>query len=72
MSTANKAFESVAKVMSLEAALINHYSIREEIKSIMNSGNACYLSIQNLLSAFLLSKNMKIKIHRAIIFADVI
>jgi hypothetical protein len=32
-----------------------------------NSGNACYHSVQNLLSSSLLSKNLKIKIHRSII-----
>ena len=31
------------------------------------SGNACYHSVQNLLSSSLLSKNIKIKIYRSII-----
>ena len=31
-------------------------------------GNACYHSVQNLLSSRLLSKNLKIKIYRTIIF----
>jgi len=34
----------------------------------MKPGNACYHSVQNLLSYSLLSKNIKIKIHRNIIF----
>ena len=33
----------------------------------MKSGNACYHVLQNLLSSSLLSKNIKIKIHRTII-----
>jgi len=33
----------------------------------MKSGNACYHSVQNLLSSSLLSKNFKIKIYRTII-----
>ena len=33
----------------------------------MKSGNACYYSVQNLLSSRLLSKNVKIKIYRTII-----
>jgi len=33
----------------------------------MKSGNACYHSVQNLLSSSLLSKNLKIKIYRNII-----
>jgi len=32
-----------------------------KVKSRVNSGNACYHSIQNLLSSRLLSKNLKIK-----------
>jgi hypothetical protein len=42
-------------------------SIHEEIKSRLKSGNACYHSVQNLLSSSLLSKNIKIKIYRTII-----
>jgi len=38
-------------------------SIQEEIKGKMISGNACYHSVQILLSFSLLSKNLKIKIH---------
>ena len=33
----------------------------------MKSGNACYHSVQNLLSSSLLSKNVKIKIYRSIV-----
>ena len=39
----------------------------EEIKNRLNSGNACYHSVQNLLSSRLLSKNLKIKIYRTVI-----
>jgi len=48
--------------------LTNQNSIQEEIKSILKSGNACYHSVQNLLSS-LLSKNLKIKIYRTIILS---
>jgi len=37
------------------------------MKSRLKLGNACYYSVQNLLSSRLLSKNLKIKIHRTII-----
>jgi len=40
------------------------YSIQEEIKSRLKLGNACYYSVQNLLSSGLLSKKLKIKIYR--------
>ena len=36
------------------------------------SGNACYHLVQNLLSSRLLSKNLKIKIHRTIILPVVL
>ena len=42
-------------------------SVHEQIKSRFKSGNACYHSMQNLLSSSWPSKNLKIKIHRAII-----
>jgi hypothetical protein len=50
----------------------NRNSIHEVIKSRMKSGNACYLSVQNLLSSSLLSKNIKIKVYRTIILPVVL
>jgi hypothetical protein len=38
----------------------------------MNSGNACYLSAQNLLPSRLLSKNVNIRIYRTIILTVVL
>ena len=43
-----------------------------DIKSRLKSGNACYRSMQNLLSSSLLSKNIKIKIYRNIILSVVL
>jgi hypothetical protein len=40
---------------------------REEVKSRLNSGNVCYNSAQNMLSFFLLSKYIKIKVYITII-----
>jgi len=42
------------------------------MKSRLESGNACFHSVQNILSSSLLSKNIKIKIHRTIIFPIVL
>jgi hypothetical protein len=50
-----------------EKNLANQNSIQEEIKSRLKSGNACYHSVQNILSSGLLSKNVKIKIYRTVI-----
>ena len=44
----------------------------EAIKSTLRSGNACYHSVQNLLSSRLLSKNLKIEIYRTIILPVVL
>ena len=48
--------------------LTNQNSIHEEIKSRLKSGNACYHSVQNLLSSSWLTKHLKIKIYRTLIF----
>ena len=56
----------------LGTTLTNQNSILEEIKSRLKSGNACYHSVQNLLSSSLLSKNLKIKIYRTIILPVVL
>jgi len=61
-----KSFERVEQSKYLGTALSNQNSIQEEIKSSLKPGNACYHSVQNLLSYSLLSKN--IKIYRTIIF----
>jgi hypothetical protein len=46
--------------------------IQEEIKRRLNSGNACYYSVQNLLSSRLLSKTVKITIYETIILPVVL
>jgi hypothetical protein len=41
--------------------------IQEEVKRRLNSGNACYPSVQNHSSSRLLSKNVKIKMYKTMI-----
>jgi len=47
-------------------------NIQEKIRSRLKSGNACYHSAQNLLSSSLLSKNIKIKMHRTVVLPVVL
>ena len=58
----NKSFETVEQFKYLERTL-NQNSIHEEITSRLQSWNACYRSVQNLLSSSLLTKNVEIKIQ---------
>jgi len=46
--------------------------VHEEIRSRLNMGNACCLSVQILLSSRLLSKDMKIKIYKAVMLPVVL
>jgi len=41
-------------------------------RSRLKSGNACYNSVQNILSSSLLSTNLKIKMYRTIILPVVL
>jgi hypothetical protein len=72
LKMANKVRERVEQFIYLATTVTNQNSIQEQIKSILKSGNACYYSVQNLLSFRLLSKNIKIKIYRTIIMPVVV
>ena len=47
----NSSIERVEELKYLGTMLTNQNSIQEEIKSRLKSGNACYYSVQNLLSS---------------------
>jgi hypothetical protein len=51
---ANESFGKAAKFRYLRTTLTNQNDIHDEIKRRLNSGNACYYSIQNLFSSCLI------------------
>jgi hypothetical protein len=68
----DRCFVNVAQFRSLGTTVTNQNLIQEEIKRRLNSGNACYHSVKNLLSSRLLSKNIKIRIYKTIILPVVL
>jgi len=72
MKTDNSSFQRVEEFKYLVTISTNPKLYSEEIKSRWRSWNACYHSVQNLLSSSVLSKNLKIKKYRTIILPVVL
>ena len=63
----NLSFENVEKFRYLGVTVTNTNDIREEIKCRIIMGNACYYSLEKILSSHLLSKKLKVKTYKTII-----
>jgi hypothetical protein len=62
----------VEQIKYLKTPVTNQKLFGEEIKRRFNSSNACYHSVQILLSSRLLSKNVKMRIYKTIILPVVL
>jgi hypothetical protein len=69
---ADRYFENMAQFRYLGATVTDKNLIQEEIKRRLNEGNACYHSVQNLLSSQLLSKNIKLRKFILLVHAPLI
>ena len=60
------------KFKYLGVTVTNTNDIREEIKRRINMGNACYYSLEKILSARLLSKKIRVKTYKTVILFRVL
>jgi hypothetical protein len=67
MKIANRSFEHASQFKYLGMTVTDQNLIQEEIKRRLNSGNARYHLVQNLLSSRLLSENLKTTMYQTII-----
>ena len=62
----------IYKFRYLGVTVTNTNDIREKIKRRINMGNACYFSLEKILSSRLLSKKLKVKTYKTIILPFVL
>ena len=68
----NLSFENVEKLRYLGVTVTKTNDIREELKRRINMGNACYYSLEKIVSSRLLSKKLKVMTYKTIILPVVL
>ena len=68
----NLSFENVEKFRYLRVTVTNTNDIRKQIKLRINVGNACYYSLEEILTSHLLSKKLKVNTDKTIILPVVL
>jgi hypothetical protein len=63
---ATRSFKIVPRLKYSAKTVTDINLINEEIRNRLNSGNACYHSVQNLWSSHLQSEHVKVKIYKII------
>jgi hypothetical protein len=69
---ASRSGENVAQLKYLGMTVTTQHFSEEKIWRRMNCGNVCYCLVQYHLSSHLLSKNLKIRIYKTVIFPMVV
>ncbi|KAJ4426285.1 hypothetical protein ANN_27097 [Periplaneta americana] len=72
MKITSQLMDAVEKFKYLGATVKNINDTQEEIKHRINMGNACYYSVEKLLSSSLLSKNLKVRTYKTVILPVVL
>lgn len=69
MRVANECFEIVAKLIYLEMAVTNQNNVCKKVKSKLYIGSlCCTASVQDLVSLYVLSRYLRIKIYKTLNF----
>jgi hypothetical protein len=72
MKIGNRSFENMSHIKYLGTTIIDQNLIQKEIKGRLNSSNASYHSVHNLLYSHLNSKHLKLKIYKTLILPVVL
>jgi hypothetical protein len=60
LTVCNKSFDNVSKLMYQETTITNRKEFRDEVRRVINSGNAYYHSILKLISKMLNMRTYKL------------